>query len=415
MKRRTVALAIFLLLLPRIAAAAVEPPDIPGHGTQLSIYLAKGPANACGQGCDHWIAVEGKVDSGAAARVRQFFRRVKDTSLPIYFYSPGGDVGQALAIGRMLRARKAIARIGRTTVNACTAANSQIGKACLKIKAGTGEIDASLIAHNAMCNSACVYIFLGATTRDVAPDTGLGVHNSRITLRFSGHPTEFQREQAMARSRDRSDRERASFVQAMGISSEFVDLVKTVKFESSHVLTRQELYRFGIDKREFAETSWMMEAKARPFVRKFAWVKKDDGTFRAMEWRLFCEGKDRARLMFIREFDKNAGNSMIAMIAGTDKPLTFGALPARQGNYDVWSAVIKRDAVKDLFAQSRLQVGESTFKPDGKTTDKLFDIETLGLEGAWTQLSAACAASPAPVATPAAAAASPIPATVPDH
>jgi len=118
--------------------------------------------------------------------------------------------------------------------------------------------------------------------------------------------------------------------------------------------------------------------------------------------------------MFIREFDEDAGNSMIAMVAGTEKPLTFGTLPARRGIYEIWSTVIKRDAVKDLFAQSRLQVGESTLKPDGKTTDRLFDIETLGLESAWAQLSAACAAGPAPVATPAAAAASPIPATVPD-
>ena len=35
---------------------------------KLIIYLAKGPANSCGPGCDHWIAVEGKVDQGAVVR-----------------------------------------------------------------------------------------------------------------------------------------------------------------------------------------------------------------------------------------------------------------------------------------------------------------------------------------------------------
>ncbi len=314
----------------------------------------------------------------------------------------------------MLRARKAVARVGKTIISACSA-GTQIDDACLKLKTKGGEIEASLTTRGAICNSACSYLFLGATTREVAPDAGVGVHSAKIILRFIGKPTPQQQAEVMANRRSQSNQEASSFVKAMGISHELVELIRTVSFESGHALTRQELYRFGIDKREFAETGWTMEAKARPFVRKFAWVKKDDGTFRAIEWRLFCEGKDRARLMFIREFDKDAGNSMVAMIAGTEKPLTFGTLPARRGNYEVWSAVIKRDAVKDLFAQPRLQVGESTLKPDGKTTDKLFNIETLGLEAAWAELSATCAVGPAPAATPAAAAVSPIPATVPDH
>ena len=406
---------IGLMVVSRVAIAAPPSvPDTPGHASKLIIYIAKGSANSCGQGCDRWIAVEGKDDSGAAARIRQFLRKTKGTELlPFYFHSPGGALGDGLAIGRMLRARNAVARVGKTIVGACSA-GTQIDDACLKLKTRGGEIEASLTTRGAICNSACSYLFLGAATRELAPDAGLGVHRSKIILQFIGHPTPRQRAEVMANRRSQSNQEASSFVKAMGISHELVELIRTVSFESGHVLTRQELYRFGIDKREFAQTSWTMEAKGRPFVGKFAWVKRDDGTFRAMDWRLFCEGKDRARLMFIREFDEDAGNSMIAMVAGTEKPLTFGTLPARRGIYEIWSAVIKRDAVKDLFAQSLLQVGESTLKPDGKTTDRLFDIETLGLEGAWAQLSAACAAGPAPVATPAAAAASPIPATVPD-
>ncbi len=105
----------------------------------------------------------------------------------------------------------------------------------------------------------------------------------------------------------KADRERASFIAAMGISHELDDLIRTVKFENSHMLTRPELYRFGIDTRAIAETGWTLETAARPYVRKIALAKKSDGaSFRTMEWRLFCENKDRARLMFIREFDKAA-------------------------------------------------------------------------------------------------------------
>ena len=73
-----------------------------GFASKLIIYLAKGPANSCGTGCDHWIAIEGKVDQDAGSRIRRFLRNVKDTQLPIYFHSPGGMVEQAFVIGRLL-------------------------------------------------------------------------------------------------------------------------------------------------------------------------------------------------------------------------------------------------------------------------------------------------------------------------
>src|SRR4029079_17528382 len=93
-----------------------------GFAPRLIIYNDKGPANACGPGCDRWIAVEGPVDEGAAARVRRlqrdegaaalvgrFLRDVKDTRRPIYFHSPGGSVRPSYEIARLLRSRKAVA------------------------------------------------------------------------------------------------------------------------------------------------------------------------------------------------------------------------------------------------------------------------------------------------------------------
>jgi hypothetical protein len=321
-----------LLLVPEALSAkplAVNAEFAP----KLIIYQAKGPANSCGPGCDRWIAVEGTVDRDADTRLRRFLREVKDAQRPIYFHSPGGAVEPAFAIGRLLRSRKAIARIGRTIVTAC-GGGTQIDDACLKIKTAGGEVQAEIATHHSMCNSACGYLFLGATTREVAPDAALGVHNSKLTLAFRGHPSPQQIAAFAERSNARADRERASFVQSMGISRQLTDLIKTVKFESVHVLTRTELYRFGIDTRTMAETAWTLEAAARSYVRKVALTKKkdDDASFRTMEWRLFCENKDRARLMFIREFDNGAaGVNSVVVMAGSEKPVAFGAFPARIG------------------------------------------------------------------------------------
>jgi hypothetical protein len=374
-------------------------PVIAGVAPTLIIYLAKGPANSCGPGCDRWIAVEGTVDQDAASRISRFLRDVKDTKRPIYFHSPGGAVGQAYTIGHLLRSRKAVARIGRTIVTAC-AAGTQVDDACLRIKTAGGEVEAEISTYHAMCNSACSYLFLGATTREVAPDATMAVHNSKLTLVVHGHAPA----QMVAAFRDRSmakaDRERASFIAAMGISHELGDLITTVKFESPHVLTRPELYRFGVDTRGMTETAWTLETAGRPYVRKIVLAKKDDGaSFRTMEWRLFCENKDRARLMFLREFDKDAaGKSSVVMMVGSERPVAFGTFPARLGTYEAWSGTVAADAVKSILGASHLQMAEGTLTPDGKTNQALFDIDTIGLEPAWTRLSASCPAAPNPVA-----------------
>jgi hypothetical protein len=78
----------------------VQPQRVP-----IVFYRAKGDANACGEGCTEWIAAEGYIDLGAAQRLKSFLNRNSARNLPIYFTSPGGLLQDALAIGRLLRAR----------------------------------------------------------------------------------------------------------------------------------------------------------------------------------------------------------------------------------------------------------------------------------------------------------------------
>ena len=120
-----------------------------------------------------------------------------------------------------------------------------------------------------------------------------------------------------------------------------------------------------------------------------------------MEWRLFCENNDRARLMFVRESDPGGGGLKTMMLAaGTDKSVAFGKYPARVGKYEVWSDVVAPDAMQAMLAASRLQMGEGTLSAEGKTTLATFDIDTLGLGTSWTRLLTSC---PANTARPAAA------------
>ncbi len=395
MTLRALLIAAFVFVHGEVWAKPL--PDTPGVPPTLTIYLAKGPANSCGTGCDRWIAVEGTVDQGAASRIGRFLRGVKDTRRPIYFHSPGGVVEQAYTIGRLLRSRKAVARIGRTIVAAC-AAGTQVDDACLKIKNAGGEVEAEPSTSRAMCNSTCSYLFLGATTREVAPDATMAVHNSKLTFIIHGHPPAKLLAAFEDRGAAKANRTRASFIAAMGISHELDDLIATVKFENAHMLTRSELYRFGIDTRTMAETAWTLQTASRPYVRKIALERKNDGaSFRTMEWRLFCKNVARTPLMFLREFDKDAvGTNSVAMLVGSDQPVSFGVFPARTGTFEAWSGTISPDTLKAMLAASHLQMAEATLRPDGKSSQELFDIDTIGLEPAWTKLVANCPAGPKP-------------------
>ncbi|MGY4571297.1 MULTISPECIES: COG3904 family protein [Bradyrhizobium] len=410
---------VALLLIPGVLRAEETPVQKAGFAKKLTIYLAHGPANACGAGCDRWIAIEGEIDREAAQRIRTFLFANKDRQLPIYLHSPGGNVEQSYGIARFLRAHKAIARVGRTIVPACST-GTQIDAACLKIKAAKGEVEAELTTRNAMCVSACAYLFLGATSREVAPDSVLAVHNSKLMFVVHGHPpaqavADFRRREMVS-----ADRDRNVFLAAMGISHELSDLIKSVKFEDLHVLTRPELYQFGIDTRPLPETLWAVEKETRPYVRKIVQQKRADGSaFRMMEWRLFCESKDRGRLMFVREFEEGAaGKGTVLMMAGATRTVAFGR-SARFGKYEVWSEAVTSDAVKAMLAAPHLQIGESPMAADAKLDAKsdvksdtksglaTFDIGTIGLERGWTQLLASC-----PAATAAPKPASPLPAAV---
>ncbi|WP_247550665.1 hypothetical protein [Bradyrhizobium sp. 138] len=311
-------------------------------------------------------------------------------------------------IGRLLRSRRAIARVGRTIATAC-ATGTQVDAACLKIKSATGEVEAELTTHHAMCNSACGYLFLGATSREVAPDAALAVHNSRLILRFRGDPPPEVVAEARRRRLASADRDRAAFITAMGISGELDALIRTVKFESLHVLTRPELFRFGIDTRPLAETMWRLEKQARPFVRKVAVMKKENGTlFRTMEWRLSCESSQRVPLSFAGEIDEAAvGKNTILMTADAEAGKQAGGSPVRSGKYELWRGSIDSDTVKAMLASRALHVREITTMPDDKTDTTKFDIDLTGLASAWIQLKSSCALSTlSPI--------SPWPATVPN-
>jgi hypothetical protein len=387
-----------LAAVPKVAVLKARPAPVQLPVPPMQFYVVKGAPDACGRGCDSWIAVEGKIDSGAAARFRKFFARVRGRNLPIYFYSPGGSVEQALAMGAMLREKPVVARVGRTVVNEC-GFEAQNGDACLKLKQSGRELHGDLSTHGAFCGSACPYLILGATTREVAADAALAVHSAKVTVSFRGPgvpPAEMVAAASM-RARERSDQMIAAYLTRMGAGTALLDLVRTVKFEEMHILTREEIVRFGIDSREFVETPWTFEPGTRSMVHKVALQRREgEKSFRTIQWRVICFDSERFELDFQRPATPSPASSSVS-VSGGGAPLYLFHSRTKTWELELWGARVERTSVQALSELPQTDFIETLTSADGHKNLLTQKLSNEGLAKGMNKLLATC---PAPKSLP---------------
>jgi hypothetical protein len=381
-----------LVKRPPLAAPAARPSPAAAPAPPVMFYVAKGAPDACGRGCDRWIAVEGQINGDAAGRFKTFIRQhLKDRHLPMYFSSPGGNLEQGIFIGNMLRELSAVARVARTIVKDC-GFEAQTSDVCLKLKRSGRELAGDLSTRNAQCNSACPYLILGAITREVAPDAILGVHSPKVVLRSSGgQPTRETIVAATQRGVERADRLLSNYVFKMGIEGELLDVAKTTKFEDMHVLTRDEMFRFGIDRREFVETPWAFENLGRALIRKSAIARNEGGkSWRALQWRLFCQNTEQFQLDFQRQITAAPAFAAISVSSGGAKPLTFAYPPAKPAGYEVWGLRIPKSSARAIADLPQIDLTETGIAPDGRRLAHAEKLSTEGLAASLTGLLAIC-------------------------
>jgi hypothetical protein len=363
----------------------------------MQFYVVKGASDACGPGCDRWIAIEGKIDSSAAARFRKFLARVHGRNLPLYLHSPGGNVEQALAMGGILREKPVVARVGRTVVTEC-GFEAQDGDACLKLKQSGRELHGDISTRGAFCGSACPYLILGAATREVAADAALAVHSAKVTVSFRGPgvpPAEVVAA-ANVRAHERSDRMIAAYLVRMGAGTALRELVRTVKFEEMHILTREEIVRFGIDRREFVETPWTFEPGTRSMVHKVALQRREgEKSFRAMQWRVICLDANDFELDFQRPRIPDSAPSSVS-VSGGGPPLFLFQGRAKTFEQELWGARTTRTSVQSLSDSPQADFAETLPAADGHKSLVTQKLSNLGLATGLDKLVATCPAPKAP-------------------
>jgi hypothetical protein len=374
-------------------------------GTPMVFYLAKGDADACGQGCGEWIAAEGYLDLGAAHRLRAFLNRVGRRQLPIFFYSPGGMQAQALALGRLMRQRGMTAGVAKTVPAGCMSVGEQ-DKTCDALKRSGQTLLAELRTASGRCNSACVYALIGAKARQVPPGARLGVHSGKLIYFYSdGRVRTPSRDKPSSGDKTRVaefDSELRRYILDMGIDIGLLEVASKVPHDQAHYLSRDEIVRFGIDTREFQETRWMaMELPPQPLSAvKFLVEAKGASRreFRISILQLACAGPRRVRIVYFRGLGSDEigatktiklalDNRMILLpgmgsISKIDAIDTGGSFDARF-TYE-WFEVFEAAAARDS-----IEIVESD--PTGTaTSSRVTKVSTAGMAHAISVLRTRC-------------------------
>lgn len=391
---RAVAALVLTCALTCGVASAASPkqrPQAPKSPEEpMTFYVVKGASDACGRDCDTWIEAEGRVEADTAARLKKFLDRFRDRKLPIYFASPGGNLDQAIAMGNMLHGRSAIARVGRTTVREC-GFEAQDSDVCVKLKQSGRELHGDLFTSGAICASACPYALMGAAVHEVAPDAILAIHSPKVILNFhGGQPEAFVIAAANQRGRERADRVASTYLAKMGIDAGLLALTRTVKFEDIHVLTREEIARFGIDRREFVETAWRFESNTFSSVRKIATVRSPGETsFRLMQWRVTCLNADRFALDFQRPVRAGA---LVAITHDGANPVYFSgpSIVGSASNFEQWGMRLIRSRLDSLVGQPQIEFTETAVASDGRMIPQTTKLSNEGWTGALESLLATC-------------------------
>jgi hypothetical protein len=374
------------------------PPD-PAMARPIAFYLAHGETDACGAGCSVWIAAEGKIDAGAIGRLQHVLAKLSKPLPPLFLHSPGGQVIGSIALGRLIRSRKLTVSVGHTIPLICD--RDPLGTKSCEAQVSSGQtLEARIDSLSAVCASACVYVLAGGSTRLVPPWAVLGIHDVGF-VPVAGRPAPTKL--AMALGVATADEQLGAYIREMGIDQRLLTEAFAIPFTSVSLLSREDTVRFGLDRREFAETGWQYFDKPAPAVRKSFFVRTDDSRTRYVNGvaSVFCpRGSDNHSPLSIVREHVSTDSSDIALQPPAGVTLNGQSIAVARAFSDkfyVRQGMVPKTAIDSVEDTAALVVpGAELGRQPGPASDVTLNM--LGFAQARAKLQEACLHPPAPVA-----------------
>ena len=157
--------------LAQTAPAPVTPPMPTTADAAMQVHLVRSGPPGCEPHCTEWIAAQGQINKDSLGQFKKVLGQLGNRRPPVLIHSAGGTVDDAIAIGRLIRAKGLDVAVTKTEFVPCAPADI----ACRK-KTAKGGLIGTPKARLSFCASACPLILAGGVRRYVGPWTVLGVH-----------------------------------------------------------------------------------------------------------------------------------------------------------------------------------------------------------------------------------------------
>jgi hypothetical protein len=345
----SIVVAVLISMVGEVAAVAAQTSPEPAKAAptgvkvaptaDIAFYLARGDTDACGRGCNEWIAAEGKIDLGAPQRLRRLLAKLGRRRPPIYFHSMGGSITGSIELGRLIHDQKLEVSVAHTIPRGCDR-DKPFDKSCAALKRSGQELDAEFDPAIFMCNSGCVWALAGGTIRFVPPWVKLGIHD--VGLDPGKTPP---RGASLAEVKRVAHARLSEYVRDMGIDKALLPASSAIPYESVRFLERDELVRFGIDRRDFGETKWHFADKPWVAMSKRFFVRTSSGDqthYRNGFVSLDCGVRQEIRLAFAQQRDPSEQKSTDPVIDVNGQRIVLRyQIPSRA--FDVRSASLSAE------------------------------------------------------------------------
>ena len=158
-----------------LAQPPVPPKEFqPGRSTagpDMTFAIVRSSLAGCESLCPEWIFASGKIAAGTPALFKKVLANSGKRRLPVVVRSDGGDALAAIAMGRMIRARKLDVTVATTLFAGCSIANTE----CRSEQDKGGRYRGALASNKDYCNSACTLILAAGQKRQVELWSTIGV------------------------------------------------------------------------------------------------------------------------------------------------------------------------------------------------------------------------------------------------
>ncbi len=205
----------------------------------MTFQIMRGSKIECEPNCPEWIFAKGQIVPGSAKKLKETVARAGKSPLTLVVQSSGGDMKEAMAMGRFIRAHKMNVAVGFAYEFMCKDKDLFCSKTLKSRNIARGFVS----TQPSYCASACTLILASGVQRIVAANSVVGTHqvvNKSVVQKITYNEsfiivhgrkkliskTEAKRETIVGKPRVQiaaSDVELVGYVKTMGIDKSFLD------------------------------------------------------------------------------------------------------------------------------------------------------------------------------------------------